>query len=66
MKLKSLSLEHFGPFDNYHIDFPREDHISVLLTGRNNEGKSTIILGLKLIASACRSLWRGAGLWRRR
>ena len=52
MKLKSLELERFGPFNSYQIDFPKEDNIFLLLTGRNNEGKSTIIRALKFLHAA--------------
>lgn len=52
MKLKSLILEHFGPFDYYQLDLPTDDGACILLTGKNNAGKSSIIRALKLLDSA--------------
>ncbi len=54
MKIKSLTLERFGPFSEYHIDFPKDDNVCLLITGRNNEGKSTIIKALTLLQAAAR------------
>jgi energy-coupling factor transporter ATP-binding protein EcfA2 len=52
MKLKSLILERFGPFAKYQLDFPTDDRACILLVGKNNAGKSSIIRALKLIDSA--------------
>ncbi len=52
MKLKKLILEHFGPFDYYQVDFPTDDGACILLAGKNNAGKSSIIRALKLLDSA--------------
>lgn len=54
MELRSLELKNFGPFKKYRIDFPEEDGIAVLFTGRNNEGKSNIIGALRLVDAATR------------
>ena len=54
MKIKKLLLENFGPFQRYDIPFVDEEPACVLLTGKNNEGKSNIILALQLMSSACR------------
>ena len=56
MRIKKLLLENFGPFQKYDIPFVDEEPACVLLTGKNNEGKSNIILALKLLASACRTI----------
>jgi len=58
MRIKSLSLDNFGPFRRYDIPFVEEEPVCLLITGRNNEGKSNIILALRLLASACRSVGR--------
>jgi energy-coupling factor transporter ATP-binding protein EcfA2 len=52
MKLNKLVIERVGPFEYYELSFPREDNICMLLTGRNNQGKSMIINALKLLHSA--------------
>ena len=54
MRIKQLNLLNFGPFPKYKISFVDEDQVCVLLTGRNNEGKSSIINGLKLLNAATR------------
>lgn len=56
MRLQNLSLRNFGPFKSYDIPFGFDDHSCVLLTGKNNEGKSSIILALKLVSSATRAV----------
>ena len=56
MRIKKLLLENFGPFRRYNIPFVNEEPACVLLTGKNNEGKSNIILALKLVSSACRTI----------
>ena len=58
MRIKRLKLENFGPFRRYDIPFVDEDPACVLLTGKNHEGKSNIILALKMLSSACRSIGR--------
>ena len=50
--IKKLQLKNFGPFKNYEIDFSEDEKICLLLTGKNNQGKSSIISGLKLLDSA--------------
>lgn len=59
MKLKKLVLERFGPFEEYEVVFPSDENQFVLLTGRNNEGKSTIINALRLLHGATRVVKRG-------
>ena len=49
MRLKKLSLKNFGPFRQYEINFTEDEKISLLITGKNNEGKSNIIFSLKLV-----------------
>jgi predicted ATPase len=56
MRIKQLLLLNFGPFPKYKISFVDEDQVCVLLTGKNNEGKSSIINGLKLLNAATRVL----------
>jgi len=58
MRIKRLIFDNFGPFRRYDVPFTEEESACVLLTGKNNEGKSNIILGLKLLSSACRSIGR--------
>lgn len=53
-KLKSLSIASFGPFRNYLVEFPTDESSCVLLTGKNNQGKSSIINALRLISAATR------------
>jgi energy-coupling factor transporter ATP-binding protein EcfA2 len=50
MKLKSLVLENYGPFSQYQLDFPNADQAIILLSGKNNAGKSSIIRALKLLS----------------
>lgn len=54
MRIKELILRDFGPFKYYKVPFVDEEHACVLLTGKNNEGKSTIISALKLLDAATR------------
>ncbi|MBA4409182.1 MAG: hypothetical protein C0397_07155 [Odoribacter sp.] len=49
MRLNKLFLRNFGPFKQYEISFIDEENISLLITGKNNEGKSNLILALKLV-----------------
>lgn len=56
MRIKRLIFDNFGPFRHYDVPFTEEKSACILLTGKNNEGKSNIILGLKLLSSACRSI----------
>lgn len=58
MHILNIRLDNFGPFLSYDVPFAKDQEACVLLTGKNNEGKSNIILGLKLLASACRSVGR--------
>lgn len=51
MRLRRLSLKNFGPFKRFSVAFPEEDQVCVLLTGKNNEGKSSIIRALNLLQS---------------
>jgi hypothetical protein len=52
MRIKELTLKFFGPFRNYRILFLEEDQICLLLTGKNNEGKSSLINSLRLLNAA--------------
>jgi predicted ATP-dependent endonuclease of OLD family len=56
MRIKRLKLKDFGPFKRYNISFIDEDEVCMLLTGKNNEGKSSIINALKLLNAATRVL----------
>src|SRR6185295_19988712 len=56
IRIKELILQDFGPFKDYKISFLEENDVSVLLTGKNNEGKSSIINALKLLNSATKVL----------
>jgi len=58
MRIKRLILDNFGPFRRYEVPFTEEQTACILLTGKNNEGKSNIIHSLKLLSSACRSIGR--------
>lgn len=52
MRIEKLILENFGPFQNYELDFPAEEGVSLLLVGKNNEGKSTILSALKILSDS--------------
>lgn len=52
MKIRKLTLKNFGPFRFYELNFPDDSESTVLLVGRNNEGKSSIIRSLKFISDA--------------
>ncbi|APZ47318.1 hypothetical protein BW723_13945 [Polaribacter reichenbachii] len=54
MKIKQIKLNKFGPFYNYTLNLATNDEVCLLITGKNNEGKSNIILALKLIDAAFR------------
>lgn len=56
MKIKRLKIKDFGPFSSYEINFLPERDVCVLLTGKNNEGKSSIINALRLLNYATRVL----------
>lgn len=58
MKLHKLIIENFGPFRSYTIPFVKDDPVCLLLTGKNNEGKSNILFALKLLAIATRTVNR--------
>ena len=59
MRIESVFLDNFGPFRSYHLTFDQKEPACVLLTGKNNEGKSNILLALKLVNSALKSIGRG-------
>jgi energy-coupling factor transporter ATP-binding protein EcfA2 len=52
MKLKELHLYDFGPFEDYSLKFPTDPKSCILITGKNNAGKTTIIRALRLISGA--------------
>lgn len=52
MRIKRLILRNFGPFRYYDIQFVEEEEACVLLTGKNNEGKTNIINALKFLSAA--------------
>jgi predicted ATP-dependent endonuclease of OLD family len=52
MKLRELHLYDFGPFEDYSLEFPSDAKSCILITGKNNAGKTTIIRALRLISSA--------------
>lgn len=54
MRIKQLILKDYGPFRYYKISFVDEAEACILLTGRNNEGKSSILNALKLLDAATR------------
>jgi AAA15 family ATPase/GTPase len=54
MRIRQLTIEDFGPFQHYRISFVDEDQVCILLTGKNNEGKSSIINALRLLDAASR------------
>ena len=54
MRIKQLILKDYGPFRHYKISFVDDDEVCILLTGRNNEGKSSILNALKLLDAATR------------
>jgi energy-coupling factor transporter ATP-binding protein EcfA2 len=56
MKIRALHLKNFGPFRDYKLSFLEEEGACLLLTGKNNEGKSSILSALKLLSSAIRVL----------
>jgi len=52
MKLKELHLNSFGTFEDYSLEFPTHATSCILITGKNNAGKTTIIRALRLVSSA--------------
>ena len=52
MKIHSLILRNFGPFTNYEVQFPSDDRAFVLLTGKNNAGKTSLLRALWLVDGA--------------
>jgi predicted ATPase len=52
MRIRSLTLSNFGPFHSYQLNFAQEDPACMLITGKNNEGKSNVLLALKLVNEA--------------
>ena len=60
MRLKSIVLENYGPFAEYQLDFPSDDRACILLTGKNNAGKSSIIRALKLLGTAMKHAKRSS------
>lgn len=58
MRINKLTLKNFGPFKEYVVTFVDEATACILLTGKNNEGKSNIILALKLLSYACKVINR--------
>jgi energy-coupling factor transporter ATP-binding protein EcfA2 len=63
MRLRELSLRNFGPFREYDISFAFGKTRCVLLTGKNNEGKSSLILALRLVSSATRTVGKPQFRW---
>lgn len=59
MRIESVLLDNFGPFRSYKLTFDQKEPACVLLTGKNNEGKSNILLALKLVNSALKSIGKG-------
>ena len=52
VRLRRLELNHFGPFEKYTLSLAATDRPFLLLTGKNNEGKSNIIFALRLLHAA--------------
>lgn len=44
MKIKRLLLDNFGPFEHYEIEFPTDHKAFILITGKNNAGKTSLLL----------------------
>ncbi|NQT25607.1 AAA family ATPase [candidate division KSB1 bacterium] len=60
MRLKKINLINFGPFKQYEVPFVVDHDAVLLLTGKNNEGKSNIIFALKLLNSALKSIGKSS------
>jgi energy-coupling factor transporter ATP-binding protein EcfA2 len=58
MRIRTIRIERFGPFRDYEVQFSEEENICLLLTGKNNEGKSTILHCLRLLSNATRVIWK--------
>jgi predicted ATP-dependent endonuclease of OLD family len=56
MRIRTLRIERFGPFRDYEVQFSEEENVCLLLTGKNNEGKSTILNCLRLLSNATRAI----------
>jgi energy-coupling factor transporter ATP-binding protein EcfA2 len=54
MKITALHLKNFGPFRDYKLSSLEEEGACLLLTGKNNEGKSSLLSALKLLSGAVR------------
>jgi hypothetical protein len=54
MRIEKLLLRNFGPFKKYEINFLKDENTSLLITGKNNEGKSNLIFALKLVQAGLR------------
>lgn len=52
MRLNTLYLENFGPFKEYQVEFPAESKSCILITGKNNAGKTMLIRSINLISNA--------------
>jgi len=64
LRLQTLVLDRFGPFEHYELSFPTKDDLCLLLTGRNNEGKSTIISAMRLLHAGTKVAKRGKPVYR--
>ena len=61
MKLRRLILNNFGPYSYYDVEFPSDNRAFVLITGKNNAGKTSLIRALRLIDGALK-LSRHSGI----
>lgn len=52
MKIKRLILDNFGPFPSYELEFPADSRAFVLITGKNNAGKTSLLRALRLVDGA--------------
>ena len=52
MLIRHLQLANFGPFRRYSVSLDALERPILLLTGRNNEGKSNLLFALRLVAAA--------------
>ena len=61
MKLRRLMLENYGPFKRYDLLFPDDESACILLTGKNNEGKTSILSAIRFVEAAFRA-WNRTSL----
>lgn len=52
MKIKQLILNNFGPYSSFEVEFPSDNRAFVLITGKNNAGKTSLLRALMLVDGA--------------